>query len=84
MSKQQVHVVVFKDAESDQFVVECLEYDVTTQGDSVEHALALIKEAVELHLEDMTETQLEMLYQEIEGEPEIHTVTIDAPTRLRR
>jgi predicted RNase H-like HicB family nuclease len=84
MAKQEVHVVVFKDAESDQWVVECLEYDVSTQGDSVKDALAMIKEAVQLHLEEQTEADLEVLYQEIEGEPQLHIVTIDAPTLLRR
>ncbi len=84
MTKQQIHVVVFKDAESDQYVVECLEYDVVTQGDSVDHALSMIKEAVELYLEDVPQSDLEVLYQEIEGEPQVHSVTIDAPTLLRR
>lgn len=83
MSKQQIHVVVYKDAESDQYVVECLEYGVTTQGDSVQHALEMIKEAVELHLEDRSHDELD-LYQPIEGKPELHAVTIDAPSLLRR
>lgn len=84
MAKQQVHVVVFKDAHSDQWVVECLEFDVSTQGNSVDDALEMIKEAIELHIEDMTDTDFELLYQEIEGQPQLHTVTIDAPTLLRR
>lgn len=83
MSKQQVHVIVFKDAESDQYVVECLEYGVTTQGDTIQDALTMIKEAVELHLEDRTEDDLD-LFQPIDGEPELHTITIDAPSLLRR
>ena len=79
MSKQEVHVVVYKDADSDQWVVECLEYGVATQGDSVEHALAMIKEAVELHLEDREKADLDF-YQPVEGTPEVHTITIDAPS----
>ena len=47
MAKQKVHVVIYKDAESDQWLASCLEVDVTAQGDSKEHALEMIKEAVE-------------------------------------
>lgn len=84
MAKETIHVVIYKDMHSDQWIAECLEYDVTTQGDSVEDALAMIKEAVELHLEDMTDADLDVLHQEIEGQPQLHTITIDAPTLLRR
>jgi predicted RNase H-like HicB family nuclease len=34
------------------FVARCLELDVTSEGDSVEEALAMLREAVELYLED--------------------------------
>ncbi|MGH3503562.1 MAG: type II toxin-antitoxin system HicB family antitoxin [Nocardioidaceae bacterium] len=34
------------------YVARCLELDVTTEGDSVEEALAMLREAVELYLED--------------------------------
>jgi predicted RNase H-like HicB family nuclease len=34
------------------FVARCLELDVTTEGDTVEEALAMLREAVELYLED--------------------------------
>ena len=50
MAKQQIHAVIFKDAGSDQWVAVCLEYDVTTQGDSEEHAKSMLQEAVELNL----------------------------------
>jgi predicted RNase H-like HicB family nuclease len=44
--------------EDDAFVVHCPELDVTTQGDSYEHALEMIKEACELTIEDtVTETR---------------------------
>jgi len=83
MAKQQVHVLVFKDPESDQWVVECLEYGVASQGDNVEHALEMIKEAVELHLEGRDEADLDF-YQPVEGTPEVHAITIDAPSLLHR
>ncbi len=83
MAKQQVHVVVYKDAQSDQWIVECIEYGVASQGDSVDHALEMIREAVELHLEDRDEESLDF-YQPIEGDPQVHTVTVDVPSLLRR
>lgn len=83
MAKQQVHVVVFKDLESQQWTAECLEYGVSTQGDSADHAMEMIKEAVELHLEGRSEAELDY-YQPIEGTPEIRTLTIDAPSLLLR
>jgi predicted RNase H-like HicB family nuclease len=84
MGEQKVHAVIFKDADSDQWVALCLEYDVATQGDSEEHAKAMIKEAVELHLEDMSDDELQVLYQAIEGEPRVHEVSLNAPSLLHR
>lgn len=34
------------------FVARCLELGVTSEGDTVEEALAMLREAVELYLED--------------------------------
>ena len=82
MATETVHAVIYKDAESDQWVAVCLEYDVASQGDSEEHAKAMIKEAIELHLEDMTKEEIELLYQSIEGEPRIHELSINAPSLL--
>ena len=45
-----ISYVVWK--EDDGFVVKCLEYPVTTQGDTKEEAVASLKEAVELYLEE--------------------------------
>ena len=82
MHKQKIHAVIFKDADSDQWVATCLEYDVTTQGDSEEHAKEMIKEAVELHLEEMGKEDFELLYQAIEGAPGVHELSINAPSLL--
>jgi predicted RNase H-like HicB family nuclease len=82
--RQQIHAVVFKDAGSDQWVALCLEYHVTTQGDSEEHAKAMLQEAVELYLEDAGAEERELLYQPIEGEPRFHTLTVNAPSLLHR
>lgn len=84
MEKQTVHAVIYKDAGSDQWVATCLEYEVTTQGDSREHAVAMIKEAVELYLEDADPKDLELFYQPIDGDVSIHEVAVDAPSLLRR
>ncbi|MEX0786307.1 MAG: hypothetical protein WD939_06700 [Dehalococcoidia bacterium] len=82
MAEQRIHAVIFKDAESDQWVAMCIEYDVVTQGDNEAHAKAMIKEAVEIHLEEASKDELEMLYQEIEGVPHIHELTVHAPSLL--
>jgi predicted RNase H-like HicB family nuclease len=82
MTKQKIHAVIYKDAESDQWVAVCLEIDVASQGDSEEHAKEMIKEAVELHLEDADRAEIEMLYQPIEGEPRVHELMINAPSLL--
>ena len=84
MAKQQIHAVIFKDADSDQWVAMCLEYDVTTQGDNEEHAKAMLREAVEIYLEDAGSEEREMLYQPIEGEPRMHTLLVNAPSLLHR
>ena len=83
MTTQTVHAVIYKDADSDQWVAICLEYNVASQGDSEEHAKAMIKEAVELYLEDLDAEELEILYQSIEGEPHVHEVSVNAPSLLR-
>ena len=82
MSSQTIHAVVFKDADSDQWVAVCLELNVVTQGDSEEHAKNMIREAVELHLEDLTNDEIDLVYQPIEGDPRVHELSINAPSLL--
>lgn len=82
MREQSIHAVIFKDAASDQWVAVCLEYDIATQGDSEEHAKKMIKEAVELYLEEVDKDELEVTYQPIEGALSIHELAIDAPSLL--
>ncbi|MEP7366389.1 MAG: type II toxin-antitoxin system HicB family antitoxin [Acidobacteriota bacterium] len=43
--------------EGDQYVSQCLELDVASQGDSEEEALANLREALELHFEPPTATR---------------------------
>jgi len=56
MSKLHLTAQIWQ--EDDAYVVHCPELDVTSQGDSFEHALAMIREAVELMLEDLTPEEL--------------------------
>ena len=81
-SKQTIHAVIYKDAESDRWVAHCIEYDVATQGDSEEHAIAMIKEAVELHLEDRDPADEYLFYQPVAGKVSVHEVAVDALTLL--
>ena len=82
MAQQKVHVVLWREGE--QWVVWCLEYDVASQGDSEEHALAMIQEAVELHIEDMTREDLERVSIPVDSTPIVREINIRAPTVLNR
>jgi predicted RNase H-like HicB family nuclease len=46
------------------YVATCPELDVTSQGDSVEHARAMLQEAVELWLEVASPEQIEQALEE--------------------
>jgi predicted RNase H-like HicB family nuclease len=82
MTRQQVHAVIYKDADSDQWVAVCLECNVASHGDSEEDAKRMIKEAVELYLEDASREEIEMLWQPIEGSPRVHDLVVNAPSLL--
>lgn len=84
MVDQNIHVVIYKDGESDQWVAICLDYQVATQGDSEEHALDMIREAVELHIEDMTADELENILIPIGSEPVVRETVVRAPALLNR
>lgn len=45
--------------EEDWFVARCLELDVASQGESLDEALANLREAVELYLEQEAQPQIE-------------------------
>ena len=82
MAEQGVHVVLWRDG--DHWVAWCLEYDVASQGDSEEHAMEMIHEAVELHIEDMTAEELERAFIPVDSEPLVREMTIRAPALLNR
>ena len=52
-----VDVVVMRDG--DQFTAQCVNFDVASCGATAEDAIAMVKEAVELHLEGMTDAEVE-------------------------
>ena len=49
--------------EDDMFIAQCLEFDVASQGHTVEEALDNLREAVELFLEPPTATVMPELHQ---------------------
>ena len=79
MSQKQFHAVIYKAREGDDWVAYCVEYDIASQGDSPEHALEMIQEAVEFHLEDITKEQLENIDNAVGSEPVIKTFSVRAP-----
>jgi predicted RNase H-like HicB family nuclease len=82
MSEQKVHIVLWK--EGDDWVAWCLEFDVASQGESEEHALAMIREAVELHTEDMSGEELERIYIPVDSSPIVREINVSAPAVLNR
>jgi predicted RNase H-like HicB family nuclease len=79
MAEQELHALIYKDAASDQWVALCVEYEIASQGDSEQHALEMIKEAVELHLEDINQEQLDRIDNEVGSEPVIRKFKAVAP-----
>ena len=48
--------------EDDWYIAQCIEFDVASQGHTVEEALANLREALELHLEPPRATVLPQIY----------------------
>jgi predicted RNase H-like HicB family nuclease len=82
MSQKTLHAVIYKDAAADQWVAVCLEYDIATVGNSEEHALEMIQEAVELHFEDISQDQLDVIDNSVGSEPVLRSFKIRAPAIL--
>jgi predicted RNase H-like HicB family nuclease len=47
---RKIHYTLYR--EDSDYVAQCLDFDVSTFGATKEEALRMLKEAVELHLED--------------------------------
>jgi len=84
VAKQTIHAVIYKDAESDGWLATCLEYHITTQAETAERAKEMVREAVELYLEDAKPEPLELAYQPISGEVIPCELEIEAPPVLKR
>ena len=84
MGRKDLHAIVYKDSRSDSWVAACIEYDIATVGDSEDHALEMIQEAVELHMEDITREQLDTIDNEVGSEPSVKKFSIRAPALLDR
>ena len=82
MAEQELHAVVYQDAKSGQWVASCVEYDITSSGHSEQHALEMIREAVELHLEDISQEAIEDIYNGVGSEPSIKKFRVRAPAIL--
>ena len=80
MGNQKVHIVLFR--EGDDWVADCIEYSVASQGVSEEHAMAMIQEAVELHVEDLNPEELERIYVPVDSTPVVRELIIRAPSLL--
>jgi predicted RNase H-like HicB family nuclease len=52
---RHIHYTVYR--EDSDYVAQCLDYDVSSFGATKEEALAMLKEAVELYLEDEEATE---------------------------
>ena len=82
MGRKELHAVVYRGEASGQWVAFCLEYDIASQGDSEEHALEMLREAVELHFEGITREELEHIDNEVGSEPVMRTFSVRAPAIL--
>ena len=82
MGAKQLHAVVYKGQTSGQWVAFCIEYDIASQGDSEEEALSMLREAVELHLEDISREEIERIDNEVGSEPVIKEFSVLAPAIL--
>lgn len=82
MGTREFHAVVYKGRATDQWVAFCVEYDIASQGDSPEHALEMIQEAVEGHFELASRESLEQIDNEVGSEPVLKKFSVRAPALL--
>ena len=58
MSTHRFSAILLPAPEIEGFVAQCVEMDVASQGETVEEALANLREALSLHLEDLDAEEL--------------------------
>jgi predicted RNase H-like HicB family nuclease len=83
MAEKKLHAVIYKDQRSEEWVAFCVEYNIASQGDNEAHALEMLQEAVELHMEDVTPDVLDQIDNEVGSEPIVKAFSIRAPAILQ-
>jgi len=63
---KMIHYTLYR--EDADFVAQCIDYDVSSFGATEAEALANLREAVQLYLEDMPETTVPVITQVTVGE----------------
>jgi predicted RNase H-like HicB family nuclease len=79
-----LHAVVYKAAKGECWVATCVEFDITSEGDSEQDALMMLQQAVELHLEDITPEELDQIDNAVGSKPLLKSFSIHAPAILQR
>jgi predicted RNase H-like HicB family nuclease len=79
MAQRELHGVIYRGLASGDWVAFCVEYDISSQGDSPEHALEMLAEAVEGHFEVASPEAIESIDNEVGSEPVIKKFSIHAP-----
>lgn len=72
--------IIIHKSEPDEAVaywVECPSLGIASMGDSIEEAITMIKEAIELHLEDLTEHGEPIPPEDIDVVPDSQTLVIE-------
>ena len=82
MGTKELHAVIYKGEAGGDWVAFCVEYEIASQGDSEEHALQMLQEAVELHFEDITRDEIEQIDNEVGSQPVLRMFSIRAPAVL--
>ena len=66
LTMKMIHYTLYR--EDADFVAQCIDYDVSSFGATEAEALANLREAVQLYLEDMPETTVPVITQVTVGE----------------
>jgi len=81
MGTRKLHAVIYRGTDG-AWVAYCVEYDIASQGTSRAHALEMLREAVELHLEDISKDELDLIDNEVGSEPQLETFSVRAAALL--
>jgi predicted RNase H-like HicB family nuclease len=82
MKERELHAVLYEDARGEGWVAHCIEYDITSDGDTPEEALSKLKEKTELHFDGISPEAIEDIDNEVGSEPYIKAFSVRAPSLL--